>query len=244
MKTHNRIYKGSIAAIAFILLISFGSDVAEAKLFQKNRHGAAQAVTSRDNSLPATQTSAFNCLAPVYARVKFSLNPNSNFGVRNWGTGDLAKKVFVGGGSDSNKYSNSQWFKIYDGGNPIIDQDIENYDNVKGLAVQRMDGAIRVALHGSWTEPDNNPLANRERAEGVVQFSHDGKNLSTMVLPTAIVGDTTVNQLDYSPNKGTNHPQDDRIMLHNNGTQGYFKMVVTTNDDGFYVHYALPAQCK
>jgi hypothetical protein len=244
MKNKQNLYKGLISAVAFMLLISFGSDVAAKFSLIKKERNSAGVATSRDNTILATQTPAdFSCNGPIYARVKFSINPNSNFGVRNWGTGDLAKKIYVGGNTDANMYAGGQWFKIYDNGQAILDRDIEMFDDVKGLAVQRLDSAIRVALHGTWAQPDGAPLTNRERAEGLVEFSHDGKSRSSVILPTSITGDTVVNQLEYLPNKGGNHPQDDRARLHNN-QQAYFKMVVNTNDDGFYVHYALPASCK
>ncbi len=122
MKNKQNLYKGLISAVAFMLLISFGSDVAAKFSFIKKERNSAEVATSRDNAILATQTPAgFSCNGPIYARVKFSMNPNSNFGVRNWGTGDLSKKIYVGGNADSNMYAGSQWFKIYENGQAIID---------------------------------------------------------------------------------------------------------------------------
>lgn len=180
------------------------------------------------------------CNYPIYARVSFSRNPNSNFGVRNWGLGDLERKIFVGGSSDTNKYAGGKWFKIYDGQNAVIDHEITSYEDVKGLAVQRGDGWLRLVLHGTWTEPENDSLKNRERAEGTIQFSTDGKTVSSKVVPTRVVTDPEPGNVieptgNYASSNNTNHPQNDKIDIVDK--QSYFKFVVTTNDDGYYTYY-------
>jgi hypothetical protein len=171
---------------------------------------------------------------PVYARIKFSTDPNANFGVRNWGTGNLAKNIYVGGNTPADAYADGQWFMIYDGMNYVNDLDIAGYEDVPGLAVQRLNGQIRVVLHGSWTEPVGNDQANKERAQFTIQFSQDGSTVSPNVTPTSYTSDAA-NPLDFTAGKNTNDPQDDRVAIVGNSIQ--VKMVATTNDDGFYADY-------
>lgn len=180
------------------------------------------------------------CNAPIYAKVQLSRNPNSNFGVRNWGTGNLGRKIFVGGSAEANKYASGDWFQLYDGQNFKIDGNISAYEDVPGLAVQRGQGFVRLVLHGSWTEPDNNPLANRERAEGKIIFSNDMKSQSSIVMASNVVSDTenvVEQQGSYASSGGTNHPQNDKMLI--DAGQSYFKFVVTTNDDGYYTYYKI-----
>jgi hypothetical protein len=171
---------------------------------------------------------------PVYARIKFATDPNSGFGVKNWGTGNLAKKIYVGGNTPADAYADGQWFMIYDGMNYVNDLDIAGYEDVPGLAVQRLNGKVRVVLHGSWTEPVGNDQANKERAQFTIQFSQDGSTVSPNVTPTSYTSDAA-NPLDFTAGKNTNDPQDDRVAIVGNSIQ--VKMVATTNDDGFYADY-------
>lgn len=171
---------------------------------------------------------------PVYARIKFATDPNSNFGARNKGTGNLTKDVYVGGNAPANVYGDGQWFMLYDGMNYMTDPDIASYEDVPGLAVQRLNGQVRIVLHGSLSEPVGNPVANTERVQATLEFSNNQSTRSTDAVPVSQVSDPA-NALDFAPGKNTNDPQDDRVQIVNNLSQ--FKMVVNTNDDGFYTNY-------
>lgn len=238
MKKTNMFKKGGIAVFALFLILSTNIPTAHAGFFSFLRRdkGAAATINATDGRIETSQVEA--CNAPIYARVVFSRNPNANFGVRNWGLGDLGRKIFVGGSSDSDKYLSGAWFKLYDGQNYVIDRDIAGYEDVKGLAVQRGEGWVRLVLHGSWSEPDNEPLANRERAEGFISFSTDMKGTSAMIKPLSVVNDDE-NDIEptgtYASSNNTNNPQNDKMFIRNN--QSYFKFVVTTNDDGYYTYY-------
>lgn len=225
--------------LSLAILVSAGAPTAHAGLFDFLKQGSGAAATANSTGrgeIPATQTPG--CNAPIYAKVQLSRNPNSNFGVRNWGTGNLGRKIFVGGSAEANKFASGEWFQLYDGQNYKIDGNITAYEDVPGLAVQRGQGFVRLVLHGSWTEPDNNPLANRERAEAKIIFSNDMKSQSTMIVPSSVVSDAenvVETQGAYANSNGTNHPQNDKILIDAN--QSYFKFVVTTNDDGYYTYY-------
>lgn len=240
MNTISNSAKGAVGmfVIAAIMLGSAGTAEAGFLKFLDKAKGSAQAGNSRAESSAAEQ-----CNAPVYARVVFTKNPNANFGVRNWGLGNLERKIFVGGSATADVYQSGEWFKISDGRTAIIDRPIDGYEDVKGLAVQRGDGWVRLVLHGSWEEPEGAILTNRERAEGAISFSTDRKTYSTMIVPVSVVNDEE-NKLETVGSSNTNHPQNDKISLRN-GNRSHFKFVVTSNDDGYYTNYAnVRADCK
>lgn len=234
MKKTNKSLKGGIAVLVLALILSTGVNTAHAGFFDFLKRDKGVAATG---AALATQTTE-SCDSPIYARVVFSRNPNANFGVRNWGSGNLGRKIYVGGSAESNKYLSGQWFKIHDGQNPVLHPDIAAYEDVPGLAVQSGDGWVRVVLHGSWTQPEGASLTHRERAEGLVSFSTDMKGQSAMIVPSVALNDED-NDIEptgtYTSSNNTNHPQNDKIFVRNN--QSYFKFVVTNNDDGFYTYY-------
>lgn len=228
------INKKSIFVVLFAVVFAFGPSVTEAKfdLFKKGQR-------AQTGPIPATQTPTVDCDTPLYARVKFNSGP---FGARNWGTGNVEKQVYVGGSAETDKYLSGEWFPLYNGINPIIDAPIASYEDVPGLAVQRLADSVRIVLHGSWTQPAGAPLTNRERVQATLEFSDNMSSRSVYAIPTSQVSDTE-HQVDFEPGHGTNHPQSDKIRLANN--LSHFKFVVNTNDDGFYTNYAysLPAEC-
>lgn len=237
MKNTNKLSKSVLGILVLVLIFVAQTGVAEAKfsLFKKDKGGAAAI-----DGIPATQTAAESCDSPIYARIKFSNNPNASFGVRNWGTGNLKKAVYVGGNAETDKYGNGEWFVIHNGTDPKIDADILAYEDVEGVAVQRLADSVRVVLHGSWDQPTSG--YNKEKITASLEFSTDKKHRSQIITPYSLVSDT-LNNIDFSPNHGVNDAQDDRMLIVNN--QVNFKFVVTTNDDGFYAHYRnIKAGCE
>lgn len=211
--------------VAFHLVANTGSDGFYASYTKETNENCGPVET------PSCEETAG---MPVYARIIFSNDPNSNWGVRNWGTGNLARKVYVGGNIPANEYESGEWFMIYDGTNYINDPDIAAYEDVAGLAVQRLDGQLRVVLHGTLTQPEGDKLANRERAQASIEFSNDMLTRSTNAVPTSQANDAA-NPYDYEVGYDTNHPKSDNVQIVDNLSQ--FKFVVTEGDDGFYTNY-------
>lgn len=213
---------------------------------------------------------------PVYARIKFSKISDGALlnGWRNWGVGaDMAPKVFVGGNnplpneSAGNMYDDEEWFMIYDGLNYVNDADIAAYQDVPGLAVQRMNGKLRVVLNG-YHNSSNGELGGRELAAGVIQFSNDGSTLSLNALPNTmkspmnwgpgnvndgwsnsnsnprthdpLVNDAANPMDDRGPFNGNidqNDERFDRVRVLPGSNKVEFHLVVTTGNDGFYASY-------
>jgi hypothetical protein len=189
-----------------------------------------------------TKTPPPMCARPLYARVKFSSNPLSGFGARNWGTGNLERAVFVGGSGPANRLASGEWFELYDGRYFKTDADIESYADVKGVAIQRIPGAVRVVLHGEWDQPAGAPLTNRERMQVSLELSNDKMTRSVDLVPDTFVNDPQ-HAMEYAVGKGTNDPEDDRAEIVSN--LGQLKFVVNTNDDGAYMFYKnIDSDCK
>lgn len=145
----------------------------------------------------------------------------------NAGTGNASSNIYLG--SNANVISSGEWFMVYDGTNYINDADITAYEDVAGIAVQRLNGKIRVVQHGSG-EP---APEFSEAVIGSVEFFNG--------LVTSVSEDNSGNN---GLEDGTNGSSLDLISFA--GDHAYFDLQVTTNDDGFYVNYefSLDEECE
>jgi len=201
--------------------------------------------------------SAGECDVPtVYARVNLEALKNSvvskgNSGWYNTGNGNMAPKVFVGGTTDlpnedgGDVYDIGEWFPIYDPATGYVnDPSLTSTDpGVNGLAVQRLDGQVRVVLYGSHSQPINNPVLNREMANGFIEFSNDQSSVSSDVVILNQVVDI-INPLESNPNAPIDYPNNDYMSF--TSKKSNFKFVVTTHNDGMYTvytHSTLPENC-
>jgi hypothetical protein len=228
------IHTKSLFVVLFAVLFAFGPSMAEAKfsLSTKNTAAARGGVSAKDSRIPTTPTTPV-CATPIYARIVFA---NGQNGSRNWGTGNTSKNVYVGGSAATDKYTDGQWFMLTDGKTVKIDPDLTNtYEDVPGVAVQRLANAVRIVLHGDWDQPSGHPLTNVERNQGTLEFSTDGKTVSRTIVPVAIKSDPK-HKVENGENHGdANTPGDDWIKIE--GATSQFKFVVNTNNDGYYTSY-------
>lgn len=203
---------------------------------------------------------------PLYARIRTA----ERGWWMNWGTGNLddwdAKgtenpPIYVGGDNllhnslGGNGYNSQEWFPLVDEETcePIVD---EAFDfDVPGVAVQRLDGSLRVVLFGSH-EIGGNPahLINREFAKGNIELSHDKINKLTGAWEKANgwfdpvdswtrIHDVSVNDAEnpmdargsFNGNIHIHHPSYDTVRIANDLFM--FHLVVTTGNDGFYANY-------
>lgn len=81
-------------------------------------------------------------------------------------------------------------------------------------------------------------LANRELAQGSIEFSNDTLTRSTTVFPTSQKSDP-MNPMDFVPGSNQYMPGSDNFHIVNNLSQ--FHMLATTGSDGFYTYYTYPA---
>lgn len=195
------------------------------------------------------------CDAPaVYARVNLTNLENSavlktNNGWYNTGNGNMAPKVYVGGtNSDTNEdggdvYDIGEWFLIYDSVNGYVNDPVltSTDPGVDGLAIQRLDGQLRIVLYGSHAQPAGNQVLNREMANGFIDFSNDQSTVSSDVEIVNQIVDAQ-NPLESNPNAPIDYPTNDYISF--TSVKSNFKFVVTTHNDGMYTVFThtLPAE--
>ncbi len=136
----------------------------------------------------------------------------------NLGTGNVTSNIYLG--SNSNIVASGEWFMVYDGTNFINDADISGYEDVPGLAIQRMNGKLRTTLFGTEAES----IGHREYIEGNIEFFN---GLVTTVYedadPYYKLEDGTDGQFDY---------------ISYAGDRAYFDIQVQDKGgDSFYTKY-------
>ena len=144
-----------------------------------------------------------------------------NLTVSNQGAGNMTTDSYVG--SSVNQVANNTWFMLHDGTNYIIDPVIEGYEDVPGLAVQRMNGQIRVVVHGSG-EPAPEYL---ESVIGDIEFYN-----------ATVSSQSPDNSGNNMLEDGSNGSHDDEYSMV--GGMSHFDFSVDVADDGFFTSY-LPA---
>ncbi len=199
--------------------------------------------------------------APLYARVKINTNDATKW--RNWNGGNLnaATPFFVGGsnpalhGMGGNVYAANEWFPLTNAdGSFINDADIMAYKNVPGVAIQRMNGAIRVVLYGNHTDASG----GKELAAGSIELSTNAsaRYLGAWDKPNGFydpisndpytgtrLHDATVNDpLNPMDSRGNfkayinqYDPRFDNVGVNSDLFQ--FHLVATSGSDGFYARY-------
>ncbi len=199
--------------------------------------------------------------APLYARVKINTLDATKW--RNWNGGNLnaATPFFVGGnnpaqhGMGGNVYMGNEWFPLTNGNGTFInDADIAGYSNVPGVAVQRMNGAIRVVLYGNHTDASG----GKELAAGSIELSTNAsaRLLGAWDKPNGFydpisndpytgtrLHDATVNDLvnpmdsrgSFKAYINQYDPRFDNVGVNSDLFQ--FHLVATSGTDGFYARY-------
>jgi len=133
-------------------------------------------------------------------------------------------QIYVG--SKTNIYASGEWFPVYKNGAFINDPDVESYEEVKGLAIQRKEGTVRAVL-------DKGANSDFRHLDGYIEFYNASID--------AIRDDTdSDNKLEgtYTDGSGIggDNPGDDEIWI--NDEKSYFWLGVTTGDDGYYTDYS------
>ena len=136
--------------------------------------------------------------------------------------GDLTSDIFLGG--SSNKIPQGVWFLVHNGISYITDSDILSYDDVPGIAVQRIAGKIRTRIVGSHPLPG----IIREHVAGYIetfQANVTGQEND----PTPTVGHGLENGFDGNKFIGA---RGDEVWL--DGGKSKFYLTAVDVDDSFY----------
>ncbi len=141
--------------------------------------------------------------------------------VENMGSGDAANRVYVG--PNKLAFAADQWIPLVDSlGKIIIDNGL--IEDVKGLALERGNGWIRIVSHGSHT--DN---GGKEIVDANPLFNH-----------------SIITGIDNDPENPSENPRDGIVSDNANGDEFVdgpnaksmvFKTRTTTDDDGVILHW-------
>ena len=164
------------------------------------------------------------CSEKVFARVVVTDVQNKQ------GTEGMTDNIFL----NTSMLPREAWFIVYDGTSYINDLDINGFEDVPGLAVQRDNGSITVRHYGS--HPNN---GTQEHGEGYLELYNAG------VLD--IANDTSGNNRmeNWGPdmyNQRAINAGKDAAWI--DGNKSYFWMTVTVADDSYFTTYALPPICE
>ncbi len=153
----------------------------------------------------------------------------------------LTDKIYIG--SSDYYVPSGTWFPLYLNGNYFIDSDITNYENVDGLAVQRLEDSVRLVLHGSRDKTSNDTASIQEFASGYIEFYNanithlrDDKSGNNKLENDQEVGGYN----DGDGSKGG--PGDDEVWLENGRSN--FWLSVDVADDGYYTDWQIVEDCR
>lgn len=139
-------------------------------------------------------------------------------------------------GTDSSYIPQDTWFPLYLNGAYYTDSDISTYQDVPGIAVQRLgDGRVRLALHGSQGVDDY------EYVDGAIEFYNATINevQSDTVNNNKLEGNWT----DGS-GIGTYVVNDDELWASNMGTHSNFSLGVNIANDVYYTSWQIIRDCR
>lgn len=154
--------------------------------------------------------------------------------VQNWGNGDMTSDLFLG--SSSYMIPHDVWFALYWNGTYYTDPDLSGYEDVPGLAVQRLENSVRTVMHGTGTGDD------KEHVSGHVEFYN-----------ATLEGQRSDNSNDYPKNNklekgfdgngvGNYNAGNDEVW--EDGEKSKFWLTTTSADDGYYSDWAIVEDCE
>lgn len=149
--------------------------------------------------------------------------------VKNWGNGNMSDKIYLG----TSDYSipAGTWFALYWNGTYFTDPDIVSYEDVPGLAVQRLNGSVRVVLYGSTTNED------KEHVDGNIEFY----NASVTDQRSDDSGNNRLEKGFDGNGVGNYNAGDDEVWLQDG--KSYFWLTTTIADDGYYTDWEITEDC-
>lgn len=159
----------------------------------------------------------------------------ANVSNKDGGVGDMTDGIFLGQGALP--IPNDVWFRVFQNDVYDIDTDLASYEDVPGLAVQRLAGSLRTVMHGTATQADE------EHADGTIKFwSWDDSVEAEDIVSDTSDGAPGNNKLENPFNSTQGNPGDDEVSIENG--EVLFWLSTDIADDGFYTEYSTPIDCR
>lgn len=205
-----------------VLLVQFEQEAGScAGSSGSSRSGSAGSAVSGASVSGASVSAASSAAAAVTPRFKVVFDR-----LQNVGTGNAARAVYVGNSGVS--VAENTWIPLYQLGAWITDATYN--EDVAGLAVQRMDGKLRVVNHGS--------LANDNNKEII-----DARIIFEGVTVAGVGNDTSGNNAteNWIDGKTADNAGGDEVTVADDDTYVLFQTRTTTADDGIYIYFLDPS---
>jgi hypothetical protein len=156
---------------------------------------------------------------------------------QNWNGGDMTSDLFLG--SASYKIPSNVWFALYYNGAHYIDPDVAaspQYEDVPGLAVQRLENNLRVVMHGTGLE------GQKEHVSGEIEFYNATATTQRSDDATGIPAWNGLEKGFDGTGVGSYNAGNDEVWLADN--MSHYWLTTTVADDGFYTDWTIDEDCE
>ncbi len=174
------------------------------------------------------------CSDLVLARV--NVNEAKNFHALS----NMSSDIYLG--TSTGSIPAGSWFPLYLNGNYFLDDDIAGYEDVPGLAVQRLENDLRVVMYGTHSSGD------KEHINGNIEFYNasvlDQRSDNSNDMPgnnrleNDLASTTEIGTLEY------NAGNDEVWLEAGNTKQSFFWLTTTTADDGYFTGWSIDNECQ
>ena len=155
---------------------------------------------------------------------------------------DMTSSIYLG--SDWYHIPAGTWFPLYLNETYFTDSDIANYEDVPGLAVQRLENDIRAVIYGTHKSND------KEHVHGNIEFYNanvlDQRSDESNELPGKNGLENGFDETGTSTALGTpkyDAGNDEVWFETGNDKQSFFWLTTTTADDGYYTGWEVENTC-
>jgi len=156
--------------------------------------------------------------------------------ILNTGDGNVTDDIYLGAGDYV--IPNNVWFPLYWLGSYIMDGDIASYEDVPGLAVQRLAGSLRTVLYGTGDE-----LTDIEHLGGDIMFYNASVNSVSNDPSNDKPGLNNMEKGFDGTTGPAAYPLNDEAQIVSDSQVDYW-MTVQLADDGFYSHWSIIEDCR
>ena len=156
--------------------------------------------------------------------------------VRNWDEGNMTSDLFLG--SDSYKIPADVWFPLYWNGLYLLDADLASstYEDVAGLAVQRLENSLRMVMHDTSVDTD------KEHIDGYIEFYNASLVNQRSDDSSAYPGDNKMENGFDGTGLGQYNAGNDEVWQQDN--RSHFWLTTMRADDGYYSDWLITEDCQ
>lgn len=154
--------------------------------------------------------------------------------VQNWGNGDMTSNLFLGDASYI--IPSNVWFAVYWNGSYFLDADLASYEDVEGMAVQRLAGSLRTVMHGTTSSID------KEHVSGNIEFYNATVGTQVSDNSNDYPGNNKLENGFDGTGVGQYNAGNDEVWVADG--KSFYWLTTTTADDGYYTTWSIIEDCN